>query len=91
MATYSITAVHLEKAPGATHDHIARVKLLHQHGDYARSQIIGWIRAGHLFYTYANPPARVYVHACPYCRASDYITTHPDSTTKNNLLDLPKY
>jgi len=65
MATYSITAVHLERAPGSTHDHIARVKLLNQQGDYARSQIITWIRAGHWFYTYANPPARVYVHSCP--------------------------
>jgi Protein of unknown function (DUF3892) len=91
VATYSITAVHLERAYGSSHDHIARVKLLNQQGDYARSQIIAWIRAGHVFYTYANPPALVYVHSCPFCAASDYITTHPDSTPKNNLLDLPRY
>lgn len=91
MSTYSITHVHLVKAPGATHDHIARVKLLNQPGDHARSQIIGWIRQGHRFFTYANPPALVYVHSCPFCLASDYITTHPDATAKNNLLQLPKY
>ena len=91
MATYSITAVHLERAPGSAHDHIARVTLLNQQGDYARAQIIAWIRAGHVFYTYAIPPARVYVHSCPYCNASDYITTHPDKTPTNNLLDLPRY
>jgi hypothetical protein len=91
VATYSITAVHLERAPGATHDHIARVKLLNAEEDYPRSDIIHWIRAGHRFFTYAARPALVYVHACPHCLARDYITTHPDNTTTNNLLDLPKY
>lgn len=91
MATFSITAVRLERAPGATHDHIARVRLLdHQH-DYSRAEIITAIRAGDVFYTYARPPALVYVHSCPHCYASDYITTHPDATTTNNLLDLPHY
>jgi hypothetical protein len=44
--SYSITAVHLERAPGASHDHIARVKLLGQPEDFSRAQIIGWIPAG---------------------------------------------
>jgi hypothetical protein len=91
VATFSITAVHLERAPGAMHDHIARVQLLNQARDYSRAEIIYAIRAGDVFYTHAIPPALVYVHACPYCYASDYITTHPDSTPTNNLLDLPKY
>jgi hypothetical protein len=91
VATFSIAAVHLERAPGATHDHIASVKLLRHQQDYRRSAIIDAIRAGDVFYTYANPPALVYVHSCPYCYASDYITTHPDNTPTNNLLDLPRY
>jgi Protein of unknown function (DUF3892) len=91
MATFSITAVHLERALGATHDHIARVRLLGHTRDYPRAGIIKSIREGNVFYTYANPPARVYVHSCPYCYASDYITTHPDNTATNNLLDLPRY
>lgn len=91
MAQHSINAVHMEQAPGATHEHIARVKLVGHTQDYARSAIITAIRSGDVFYTAANPPARVYVHRCPYCAASDYITTHPDNTTKNNLLDLPRY
>ena len=44
MSTFSITAVHLERAPSATHDHIARVKLLDQTRDYARSEIIAAIK-----------------------------------------------
>ena len=91
MGTFFITAVHLERAPGATHDHIARVRLLNQQRDYSRAEIIYAIRAGDVFYTHATPPARVYVHSCPFCYASDYITTHPDSTPTNNLLDLLKY
>jgi hypothetical protein len=91
MSTFSITAVHLERAPGATHDHIARVRLLRHGQDYSRAQIIKGILAGDRYFTYANPPALVYVHACPFCRASDYITTHPDNTATNNLLHLPKY
>jgi hypothetical protein len=67
------------------------VKLLGYAGDYARSQIIASIRNGDVFYTYANPPALVYIHPCPHCYAHDYITTHPDYTSQNNLLDLPQY
>ncbi len=91
MATHSITAVHLEKAPGATHDHIARVRLRGHVKDYPRSAIIAAIKAGDIFFTDAIPPARVYVHRCPYCAADDYITTHADNTATNNLLKLPKY
>jgi Protein of unknown function (DUF3892) len=91
VATFSITEVHLERAPDGTHDHIARVKLLNHSGDYSRAQIITAIWRGDTFLTYANPPARVYVHRCPHCYASDYITTHRDNTTTNNLLDLPRY
>lgn len=91
MGTFFITAVHLEQAPGATHPHIARVRISGQARDYARSEIIYAIRAGDRFYTNAQPPAQVYVHPCPFCGASDYITTHPDRTATNNLLRLPKY
>jgi hypothetical protein len=91
VAMYSITAIHTEQAAGAMHEHIARVRLLGQTSDFARSAIIAAIRGGEVFYTYANPPARVYVHRCPYCAAGDYLTTHPDATTTNNLLDLPRY
>ncbi|MDQ2983828.1 MAG: DUF3892 domain-containing protein [Actinomycetota bacterium] len=91
MSTFSITEVHLERAPGATHDHIARVKLLGHTQDYSRQQIINSILGGDMFFTYARPPAQVFIHECPHCRASDYITTHPDNTPRNNLLHLPKY
>ena len=46
MAQFSITAVRTERAAGATHEHIARVKLLGHATDYARSQIIAGIKQG---------------------------------------------
>ena len=91
VAAYSITQIHVEQAPGATHEHIARVRLLNQPGDYTRAQIIKAIYAGDQFFTYATPPARVHVARCPHCAAGDYITTDPDGTKRNNLLDLPRY
>lgn len=91
MATHSITAIRTERAPGAQHEHIARVKLAGHVQDYPRSSVIVSIRQGEVFYTNARPPARVYVHGCPFCAASDYITTHPDSTPTNNLLQLPRF
>lgn len=90
MATYSIKAVRLERAPGASHDHIAYVKLTTDEV-LARSTVISRIKAGNRFITNATPAANVYVHSCPFCGASDYITTHPDGTATNNLLHLPKF
>jgi hypothetical protein len=91
VATYAIRAVKLERAYGATHDHIAAVKLVGDETSYPRAQIISWIYAGHVFFTNAVPAARVIVRNCPVCAAGDYITTEPDWTPKNNLLDLPRY
>jgi len=82
MGTFYISAVHLERAPNATHNHIARVRLLNQQRDYSRREIIYAIKAGDRFYTNATPPALVYVHPCPHCYANDYITTHPDNTPR---------
>jgi Protein of unknown function (DUF3892) len=91
-ATYYIRAVHLERAPGATHDHIAAVKVVGSERSIPRSDVEYAIRyGGDVFYTNATPPARVIVRNCPFCYAHDYITTEPDYTVANNLLDLPKY
>jgi Protein of unknown function (DUF3892) len=91
VATYYIKAVRVEpvNAP-AWHEHIALVKLTDDR-IIARGTVIAMIRAGDEFYTAASPPGKVYVHPCPHCRDSDYITTHPDSTPTNNLLHLPRF
>jgi len=59
-----------------------------------RSQVIRYIREMKLTYvTWATgvPEAKVIVASCPKCGSGDYITTEPDSTEKNNLLDLPRF
>jgi hypothetical protein len=61
---------------------------------FKRSTIINDLNKadGDRYYTEAaGERATVVVRACPTCGASDYITTLPDSTVKNNLLDLPRF
>jgi Protein of unknown function (DUF3892) len=89
--TYYIEAVRLEPGWGQTrHQHIGYVRLT-TGIVLDRATVIMRIRMGERFFTNASPPALVYVHSCPHCGASDYITTHPDYTTTNNLLHLQKF
>jgi hypothetical protein len=91
VATEYISKVRLEPKPfPSRHDHIALV-MLRSGTIEARSTVIARIRRGDSYYTAASPPASVYVHPCPHCKAHDYITTHRDSTPTNNLLNLPKF
>lgn len=93
MATYHITAVRTEQPPGYSHPHIARVRLSDGTVE-TRAQVIHYIRNyGMTYLTYAPgvPSARVIVAGCPVCHSGDYITTEPDTTTANNLLDLPRF
>ena len=92
MAAFYISAVHVVPGAGTTrHSHIGSVRLSDGRV-LSRAAVISAIRlqAGR-FFTNATPPASVYVHPCPYCGASDYITTHRDRTAANNLLHLPKF
>ncbi len=91
MATEFITKVRLEPKPyPGRHDHIALV-MLTSGAIETRSRVIARIRNGDRYHTAAIPPASVYVHPCPHCKAHDYITTHRDNTPTNNLLNLPKF
>lgn len=90
---YKITEVHTEKPAGYSHPHIEKVKLSDGTIE-TRAQVIRYIREMKLTYvTWAVgvPEAKVIVAGCPNCGAGDYLTTEPDSTTENNLLELPKF
>lgn len=90
---YKVTEVHTEKPAGYSHEHIAKVKLSDGTVE-TRAQVIRYIRESKLTYvTWATgvPEAKVIVAGCPQCGSGDYLTTEPDSTTKNNLLDLPRF
>lgn len=91
MSTYIITAVHTSHQQWPHHhEHIESVRLSNG-SELTRAQVIMSIRAGNSFLTAGTPHGSVYVHRCPHCTSGDYITTHPDSTTANNLLHLPRF
>jgi len=90
---YHITAVRTEQPYGYSHPHIAEVGL--QGGTVeTRAQVITYItQYGMQYFTLApnGTSARVVVAGCPACGSGDYITTEPDWTPDNNLLDLPRF
>lgn len=91
MASYTINAVRKEPvAAPVSHQHIASVRLT-DGSTLTRAQVIQKINGGDTFTTSGYPAGRVYVHNCPRCGTGDYITTHPDATTTNNLDNLPAY
>ncbi len=94
MSTYYITHIRTEHPYGASHPHIARV-LLSDGTEETRAQVISYILNHGLTYMTLPPTnapsARVIVANCKVCGSGDYITTAPDSTTANNLLDLPRF
>lgn len=96
MSTFEITAVRCETTANDPHEHISRVRLNNATtGEgYSRATIVKDLRdpEGDRYYTYGDGErATVVVRGCPRCSYSDYITTLPDSTTKNNLLSLPRF
>ncbi len=94
MSTFRITAVRVEATTDDPHKHIVRVRITDSGDGFSVSFVAKDLRDpnGDRYYTYAGGErADVYVRTCPHCTFRDYITTHPDSTTKNNLLSLPRF
>jgi len=87
-----IVKIRTEAGSGPTsHRHISAVELSGGTRE-SRSTVIANIRAGINYWTYGGGVvADVVVRGCPYCTFSSYITTLPDSTKKNNLLELPEF
>lgn len=74
----------------SSHKHISAVEIS-DGSIQLRSTVIEKIRDGVNYWTFGGGRvADVVVRDCPHCGASDYITTLPDTTTKNNLLELPQ-
>jgi Protein of unknown function (DUF3892) len=91
--TYKVVAVRTEQPAGYSHPHIAKVKLAGGTIE-TRAQVINYILNHRMTYVTSAPgvpEAKVIVAGCPKCGSGDYITTEPDWTEKNNLLDLPRF
>lgn len=90
---YRITHVRTEQPYGYSHPHISHVRLSDGTVE-TRAQVIKYIEQYKMTYvTYrpGYPEAKVVVANCPRCGSGDYITTEPDYTEDNNLLDLPRF
>lgn len=95
MATYRISKVRVAETVTDPHEHIAEVELNDREDQrFTRATIVADLRDpnGDRYYTNAGGDrADVVIRTCPDCTFSDYITTLPDSTKKNNLLSLPRF
>lgn len=96
MSTFQITSVRTETTTSDPHEHITRVRLGDtKTGDgIGRATVVADLKnpEGDRYYTYGGGErATVVLRDCPKCSKRDYITTLPDSTTKNNLLSLPRF
>ena len=88
MATYTIDAVRLVTVSrDRRHGHVDSVKLSTDEV-LPKAVVIARIKAGDEFFTYHQPRAQVHVADCPFCWASECLTTHPDSAAANNLLHM---
>lgn len=93
MATYGINAVRTEQPYGYSHPHISYVRLTDGTVE-TRRQVIKFIEEYKMTYVTSAPgypQAKVVVAGCPKCGSGDYITTEPDWTVENNLLELPRF
>jgi hypothetical protein len=92
--TQEIAEVRTAKYVGDKYEHITYVKL--RNGTVlSRDTVLSNLRNawGDSYVTYKPgvPAAKVIAVSCPGCTYSDYITTEPDYTEENNLLDLPRF
>lgn len=93
MSTFQINAVRVARTSYDPHEHIVAVRV-GNNLDLSLSTVVGDLRNPHgdRYITFGGGVrAAVYVRRCPRCTFRDYLTTHPDSTTKNNLLFLPRF
>lgn len=91
--TCYVTAVNVVQPIGERFPHIAKVRLSNGTIE-TKAQVISYLNLGWQYYTYppgGAPQAKVIAVSCPSCTYGDYITTEPDSTDDNNLLDLPRF
>jgi hypothetical protein len=96
MSTFEITGVRTATTEDDPHEHITRVRLGGtKTGDgFSRATVIADLKnpEGDRYHTEGGGKrADVILVKCPHCAAADYITTAPDTTTANNLLDLERF
>jgi hypothetical protein len=92
MTTYTVTGVRRETSADGTHTHVEGVCT--DAGEHrTREQVVESIMAGNVWQTaahgYAVTITTMSFCPAPKCLASPYLRTDPDSTTLDNLENLP--
>jgi hypothetical protein len=93
MAHFTVAAVHKEVSADGSHKHIAGV-FASDGQYYLRRTVVDSINSGDTWKSSADGYSETIeaVIDCPKrgCSATPYIRTKPDSTTKDNLENLPQ-
>lgn len=93
MTTFIVTKVRKELSRDTSHEHIEGV-CTDDGTHYTRQQVVDSINAGNTWRTSAGGYEATIkvVKYCPnsYCLEAPYIETNPDSTTMDNLDNLPR-
>jgi hypothetical protein len=88
----TIVRVRKEASASGNHKHISRVKTTAD-VEYTRQDVINSINAGNEWFSQSpgGVQARVRVRPCRYGDLTQYIRTDADSTTSDNLDNLPEF
>ena len=86
-----ITHIRMSAETGSA-EHIVRVKGTNSNGNWENSvsEVITYLKSGYSFYVYAANRS-INVTYQKSAAGNEYIKTEPDSTTKDNLLSLPRF
>jgi hypothetical protein len=93
MSTYTVVKVRKETSADGRHRHLEGV-ITSAGAHYTRREVVDSINNGNTWRTSANGYSAT-IHKLSYCPraaclASPYIATNPDSTTQDNLENLPE-
>lgn len=93
MTTYSVNKVRKQWAADKSHQHIIGVVTV-ANIFYTNKEVTDSLAAGNEWFTDVSGVPRAKIHKVSYCAATSclhapYLTTAPDSTTANNLENLP--
>ena len=93
MSEYQITHVRVSDNNATSTEKITHVKILNNDPAYTVNDIIGFINKGHNFFytTSGYQSTKAHVEIAKSSLGNYYLKTKANSTTKDNLLNLPRF
>ncbi|KKX52426.1 DUF3892 domain-containing protein [Brevibacillus borstelensis] len=90
MASYQITHVRLSDSNSTSTEHITHVKLSGGTVE-TKADVVKYIDGGHEYFYTTSSNSKAYVETVHPVGRPAYIRTKANSTTKDNLLSLPRF